>query len=60
MMKPLQALLALCAIVFLPLQAADLSDRTNTTTAGKVTIADCDIAATGGVDFSPTPQIEEN
>jgi hypothetical protein len=46
-MKPLQALLALFAFAFLPLYAADLSDLTYTTTNGKVTITDCDEAATG-------------
>ena len=46
-MKPLQALLALFACAFLPLHAADLSDLTYTTADGKVTITDCNEAATG-------------
>ena len=46
-MKPLQALLALFAFAFLPLNAASLADLTYTTTGGKVTITDCDTAATG-------------
>ena len=46
-MKPIQALLALFAFAFLPLHAASLADLTYTTTDGKVTITDCDEAATG-------------
>jgi len=46
-MKPLQALLALFACAFLPLQAADLGELTYRTTAGKVAITDCNTAATG-------------
>ncbi|MDB4409153.1 leucine-rich repeat domain-containing protein [Akkermansiaceae bacterium] len=46
-MKPLQALLALFACAFLPLQAASLDDLIYTTTDGEVTITDCDEAATG-------------
>jgi hypothetical protein len=46
-MKPLQALLALFAFAFLPLNAASLADLTYTTTDGEVTITDCDEAATG-------------
>ncbi|MDB4745510.1 leucine-rich repeat domain-containing protein [bacterium] len=46
-MKPLQALLALFAFAFLPLHAASLDDLTYTTTDGKVTITDCNEAATG-------------
>jgi hypothetical protein len=46
-MKPLQALLALFACAFLPLNAASLADLTWTTTDGKITITDCDTAATG-------------
>ncbi|MDA7521912.1 leucine-rich repeat domain-containing protein [Akkermansiaceae bacterium] len=44
---PLQALLALFACAFLPLHAASLADLTFTTAGGKVTITDCDSAATG-------------
>ena len=43
-MKSLQALLGLFAFAFLPLNAASLADLT---TNGKVTITDCDTAATG-------------
>ena len=46
-MKPLQALLALFAFAFLPLNAASLDDLTYTTTNGEVTITDCNTAATG-------------
>jgi hypothetical protein len=46
-MKPLQALLALLAWALLPLHAASLADLTYTTTDGKVTITDCNEAATG-------------
>ncbi|MDA7864215.1 leucine-rich repeat domain-containing protein [Akkermansiaceae bacterium] len=46
-MKPLQVLLALFALAFLPLHAASLDDLTYTTTDGKVAITDCDEAATG-------------
>jgi hypothetical protein len=46
-MKSLQALLALFACAFLPLHAAGLDDLTWTTTDGKVTITDCDQAASG-------------
>ncbi|MDC0550147.1 leucine-rich repeat protein [bacterium] len=46
-MKTLQALLALFACAFLPLHAASLDDLTYTTTNEKVTITDCDTAATG-------------
>jgi hypothetical protein len=46
-MKPLQALLALFACAFLPLNAASLDDLLWTTTDGEVTITDCDTAATG-------------
>ena len=46
-MKPLQVLLALFTCAFLPLHAASLADLTYTTTDGKVTITDCDEAATG-------------
>jgi hypothetical protein len=53
-MKPLQALLALFACAFLPLHAASLADLTYTTTGGKVTITDCDEAATGGLVIPAT------
>ena len=53
-MKPLQALLALFACVFLPLHAADLSDLTYTTTNGEVTITDCNTAATGDLVIPDT------
>ena len=62
-MKSLQALLALFACAVLPLHAADLSDLTWTTTAGGVTITDCDQAATGElvipntIDFNPVTSI---
>ena len=46
-MKPLQALLALFAFVFLPLHAASLDDLTYTTTNGEITIIDCARWATG-------------
>jgi hypothetical protein len=46
-MKPLQALLALFAFAFLPLNAASLADLTYTTTDEEVTITDCNEAATG-------------
>ena len=46
-MKTCQALLAVCAYAILPLHGADLSDLTYTTTDGKVTITDCDEAASG-------------
>ncbi|MDC0311195.1 leucine-rich repeat domain-containing protein [Akkermansiaceae bacterium] len=46
-MKPIQALLALFAFAFLPLHAASLDDLTWTTTAGEVTITDCNEATTG-------------
>jgi hypothetical protein len=46
-MKPLQALLALFACAFLPLNAASLADLTYTTIDGEVTITDCDETATG-------------
>jgi len=46
-MKTLQALLAILVCAFLPLHAAGLDDLTYTTTDGKVTITDCDTAATG-------------
>jgi hypothetical protein len=46
-MKSLQALLALFACAFLPLHAASLADLTYTTTDGKVTITDCNTAASG-------------
>jgi hypothetical protein len=46
-MKPLQALLALFACVFLPLHAASLADLTYATTDGKISIIDCDGAAKG-------------
>jgi hypothetical protein len=46
-MKLLEALLALFACAFIPLQAADLSDLTYRTTGGKVAITDCNTAATG-------------
>ena len=46
-MKSLQALLAILVCAFLPLHAASLADLTYTTTDGKVTITDCDEAATG-------------
>ncbi len=51
-MKPLQALLALFALAFLPLHAASLDDLTYTTTDGEVTITDCDTAATGELGHS--------
>ena len=47
MKKPTYALLALFACAVLPLSAADLSDLTWTTTDGRVTITNCDNAATG-------------
>ena len=46
-MKHLTGFLALFLCVFVPLQAADLSDLTWTTTDGEVTVIDCDKAATG-------------
>ena len=46
-MKLLQALLALFACAFLPLQAADLSDLTYTMAGGVVTITDCSTGASG-------------
>ncbi|MDB4506609.1 leucine-rich repeat domain-containing protein [Akkermansiaceae bacterium] len=46
-MKPLQVLLALFALAFLPLHAASLDDLTYTTNNAEVTITDCDEAATG-------------
>jgi hypothetical protein len=46
-MKPLQALLALFACVFLPLHAASLADLTYATTDGKISITNCDTAAKG-------------
>ena len=46
-MKPLQVLIALFALAFLPLHAASLDDLTYTTTDGEVTITDCDTTATG-------------
>ena len=46
-MKPLQALLALFAFAFLPLNAASLADLTYTTTDEEVTITDCNEAAAG-------------
>ena len=46
-MKPLQALFALFLFALLPLHAASLDDLTYTTADGKVTITDCDEAATG-------------
>ena len=46
-MKPLQVLLALSAFAFLPLNAASLNDLAYTSNNGKVTITDCDEAATG-------------
>ena len=50
-MKSIQALLALLALfacAFLPLHAASLADLAyNISTDGKVTITDCDTAATG-------------
>jgi hypothetical protein len=46
-MKHLQVLLALFAFTFLRLHAASLADLTYTTTDGKVTITDCNTAATG-------------
>ena len=46
-MKPLQAFLAILVCAFLPLHAAGLNDLTYTTTNGKVTITDCNEAATG-------------
>ena len=46
-MRPIQALFTLFACTFLPLYAAGLDDLTWTTTNGKVTITDCNAAATG-------------
>ena len=46
-MKPLQVLIALFVLAFLPLHAASLDDLTYTTTDRKVTITGCDEAATG-------------
>ena len=46
-MKSLSGFLALFLCAVLPLYAADLSDLTYTTTDGKVTVVDCDKAATG-------------
>ena len=46
-MKSLSGFLALFLFAVLPLYAADLSDLTYTTTDGKVTVVDCDKAATG-------------
>ena len=51
---PLQALLALFACAFLPLHAASLADLTFTTAGGKVTITNCDNAATGELVIPPT------
>ena len=53
-MKPLQALLALFAFAFLPLNAASLADLTWTTTGGKVTISDCKTNASGGLVIPDT------
>jgi hypothetical protein len=50
----LQALLALFACAFLPLHAASLADLTFTTAGGKVTITNCDNAATGELVIPPT------
>ena len=46
-MKPLQVLIALFALAFLPLHAASLDDLSYTTTNGEITITDCDTTATG-------------
>jgi hypothetical protein len=46
-MKLSHALIAGLSLIALPLNAADLSDLTNTTTDGEVTITDCNEAATG-------------
>ncbi|MDG1149738.1 MAG: leucine-rich repeat domain-containing protein [Akkermansiaceae bacterium] len=47
-------LVALSVCQFLPLQAASLEDLGYTTTNGKVTITDCDEAATGELVIPPT------
>ena len=57
-MKPLQALFALFLFAPLPLHAASLDDLTYTTADGKVTITDCDEAATGELVIPQT--IREN
>ena len=46
-MKSLPALLAILVCASLPLHAASLADLTYTTADGKVTITDCNLAATG-------------
>ncbi|MDA7882033.1 leucine-rich repeat domain-containing protein [Akkermansiaceae bacterium] len=55
-MKPLQALLAILVCASLPLHAASLADLTYTTNNGKVTITDCDEAATGELVIPNTIQ----
>ena len=52
-MKPFQVLFVLFAFAFLPLHAASLDDLGYTTTDGKVTITDCDEAATGELVIPP-------
>ncbi|MDB4645730.1 hypothetical protein OAF32_02160 [Akkermansiaceae bacterium] len=60
-MKSLQVLIALFVSTFLPLHAASLDDLTYEITNGKVTITDCDAAATGElvipdiIDDQPPP-----
>ena len=55
-MKSLPALLAILVFAFLPIHAASLADLTYTTTNGKVTITDCDEAATGELVIPNTIQ----
>ena len=50
----LLVLFALFAFAFLPVHAANLDDLGYTTTDGKVTITDCDEAATGELVIPPT------
>ncbi|MDA9831916.1 leucine-rich repeat domain-containing protein [Akkermansiaceae bacterium] len=55
-MKSLPALLAILVCASLPLHAASLADLTYTTNNGKVTITDCDEAATGELVIPNTIQ----
>ena len=65
-MKPLYVFVALFAFTFLPLHAASLADLTYTTTDGKVTITDCNTAATGElvipdtIGGNPVTRIRQN
>jgi len=55
-MNALQTLLTIFVCASLPLHAASLADLTYTTTNGKVTITDCDEAATGELVIPNTIQ----